>query len=212
MSDTQQIFEQFDQHLQQDEEPSAYFNLLVQSGGFPTDHPFDMLFALVGIEQSKKHHPEGDVWVHTMLVVDNAARKKVHSRDPRVLMWAALLHDIGKPNTTLLRRGRITAYDHDKEGSRLANQFLLSCGENGEFAQRVTALVRWHMQPLFAIKKLPFFNPKAMAKETDIAEVALLGLCDRLGRGISDRHEIARQEQNIALFVERCLEALGQKV
>ena len=212
MHDTQQIFAEFDRHINEDEKPSAYFDALMQSGAFPKTHPFEMLFALKGIEQNKEHHPEGDVWAHTMLVVNNAAREKAHSQNPRALMWAALLHDIGKPKTTMLRRGRITAYDHDKEGGRLAKQFLLSCGQSGEFAQRVTALVRWHMQPLFAIKKLPFFNPKAMAKETDIAEVALLGLCDRLGRGISDAHEIQRQEQNIALFLERCLEALGQKV
>jgi putative nucleotidyltransferase with HDIG domain len=49
-----------------------------------------------------------------LLVVDEAAKRKAYSTDQRVFMWAALLHDIGKPASTRLRKGRITAYNHDK--------------------------------------------------------------------------------------------------
>lgn len=59
-----------------------------------------MLHRLKGTEQSLLHHPEGDVWNHTLLVVDEAANVKNKSTDAAVFMWAALLHDIGKPDTT----------------------------------------------------------------------------------------------------------------
>ncbi len=200
------MFEQFDYHLTADKKPSNYFNSLLSKGELP--HPFDMLFKLRGTEQSLRHHPEGDVWEHTMIVIDNAANQKKNSKQPRVFMWAALLHDIGKPKTTRLRRGRITAYGHDKEGALLAAQFFKACGQQSGFIKQVCALVRWHMQPLFALKNLPFFDPAAMAEQTDIAEVALLGLCDRAGRGIDANNEMQQESDNMALFIKKCHEAL----
>ena len=198
------IFEEFDKHLMEDDQPSAYFDALMTRGAFPKLYPFDMLRKLAGTEQSPKHHPEGDVWAHTMQVTDHAAREKVRSKDARVLMWAALLHDIGKPGTTRMRRGRITAYDHDKEGGPLAARFLAACGQEGAFAAEVCALVRWHMQPLFALKSLPFFDPKTMAAQTDIDEVAILGLCDRLGRGVMTQEDIDAERRSMDVFVDKC--------
>lgn len=196
---------EFDKHLKEDEKPSVYFNELVNKEAFPEQYPFTLLTDLIGLEQSPVHHPEGDVWNHTMLVVDNAAQTKRLSKAPRALMWAALLHDIGKKETTKLRKGRITAYDHDKAGQRLAVSFLQECGQSGEFAEQVGALVRWHMQALFATKNLPFFNPKAMNAQTDVNEVALLCLSDRLGRGPVTAEQLAREQQQIASFVEKSL-------
>ncbi len=207
MNDTQIIFSQFDWHLMEDERPSDYFIGLLNQGLFLKEFPFDMLLALAGIKQSPVHHPEGDVWAHTMLVVDNAAREKKRSKDPRVLMWAALLHDIGKPATTRVRRGRITAYGHDKEGGTLAARFLSACGQDQDFSANVSALVRWHMQPLFAAKNLPFFDPEAMAAQANIREVALLGFCDRLGRGLMSEDAIDKERRNIADFEKKCVTA-----
>lgn len=211
MTDKKEIFAEFDSHLMRDKQPSLYFNALMQTGEFPKERPFDMLYNLSETQQSLQHHPEGDVWKHTMLVVDNAAIEKANSKEPLIFMWAALLHDIGKPKTSRVRRGKITAYGHDKEGGALAKSFLELCGQSVEFAEKVSALVRWHMQPLFAIKGLPFFNPAAMAAQTDIAEVALLGLCDRLGRGAADENDKQRERENIALFLEKCIKALSRK-
>lgn len=182
-----------------------YFNELVNKEAFPEQYPFTLLTDLIGLEQSPVHHPEGDVWNHTMLVVDNAAQMQRLSKEPRALMWAALLHDIGKKETTKLRKGRITAYDHDKAGQRLAMSFLRECAQSGEFAEQVGALVRWHMQALFATKNLPFFNPKAMNAQTDVNEVALLCLSDRLGRGPVTAEQLEREQQQIASFVEKSL-------
>lgn len=201
----QACFLEFEKHLMADEKPSVYFNELVNKEAFPAQYPFTLLTDLIGLEQSPVHHPEGDVWNHTMLVVDNAAQMQRLSKQPRALMWAALLHDIGKKETTKLRKGRITAYDHDTAGQRLAVSFLQECGQSDEFAEQVGVLVRWHMQALYATKNLPFYNPKAMNAQTDVNEVALLCLSDRLGRGPVTAAQLEREQQQIASFVKKSL-------
>ena len=195
------VFHEFETHLLGDEKPSEYFDGLLSAGAFPAWPPFDMLSDLKGVEQSPQHHPEGDVWQHTMLVTDNAAQVKVKSKDPRALMWAALLHDVGKKPTTRIRKGRITAYDHDKVGREMAERFLRECGQDEAFVRRVGALVRWHMQALYAAKQLPFFNPRAMRAEADIDEVALLCLCDRLGRGQVSAQQLMQERREIENFI-----------
>ena len=197
------IFADFEKHLIRDDQPSLYFNGLMETGSFPASPPFDLLGGLVGVKQSPVHHPEGDVWAHTMLVVDNAAQLKQASVHPRALMWAALLHDVGKKETTRVRKGRITAYDHDKAGKRLAEQFLRMCGTDEAFVAAVGALVRWHMQALYASRHLPFFNPRAMMAEANVDEVALLCLCDRLGRGPVTAQDVERERAHITAFIEK---------
>lgn len=88
------------------------------------EYPFDMLYKLKDVPQSKMHHPEGDVWVHTLMVVDEASKMKEKSKNKRVFMWAALMHDVGKFETTRERKGKITAYDHDKVSARKTVEFL----------------------------------------------------------------------------------------
>lgn len=118
-------------------------------------------------------------------------------------MWAALLHDIGKPDTTRTRRGRITAYDHDRVGAELARALLRQVTDEADFAEAVVQLVRYHMQPLYVVKGLPFQDIAGMRTGTSIAEIALLSYCDRLGRGSVDGRAEA---QAIRTFLEKCNE------
>lgn len=200
----QNLFNDINTHILNDEVPSRYFNNLLDSGIFK-EYPFNLIYRLKDAPQSPKHHPEGNVWNHTMLVIDNAAKLKSKSNNQRVFMWAALLHDIGKPSTTRVRKGRITSYDHDKEGAILARKFLEEFTSDNEFIDGVVTLVRWHMQILFVVKGLPFGDVTSMVKEANIEEVALLGLCDRLGR--LGAHK-AEEEKNIAEFIKKCREHL----
>lgn len=187
-------------HILKDDRPSVYLNEIYLNPQF-CKYPFNMLYRLKATEQSPEHHPEGNVWNHTMLVVDEAAKVKLESKDPTVFMWAALLHDIGKPNTTKVRRGRITAYNHDKVGAELSREFLGTFTNESDFINNVSNLIRYHMQILFVVKNLPFADIPGMIRDTDIKEVALLGLCDRLGR---TNKEQAREEENIKLFLQKC--------
>lgn len=176
------LFNLIDKHLLEDEKPSTYLNKELEDGNFNI-YPFTLMKVLKDTLQSPLHHPEGDVWIHTMLVVDGAAQIKHEASDKRVFMWAAFLHDIGKAVTTIERKGRITAYDHDKEGEALAEDFLKCFALEEAFIYKVSKLVRWHMQPLFVSKHPEFLQLNDLIKETDPEDIGRLSICDRLGRG-----------------------------
>ena len=79
---------------------------------------FPELAALVGCPQEPEWHPEGDVWIHTLMVVDQA-RTRIDDldRSGRVaVMLAALCHDLGKPATTAVIDGRIRSLGHEEAG------------------------------------------------------------------------------------------------
>jgi tRNA nucleotidyltransferase (CCA-adding enzyme) len=71
-------------------EPSRFFEVLDEVGA--TEVLFPELHALHGVEQPEKHHPEGDVWIHTMLVLQQATKLS----DDLAVRFAALVHDLGK--------------------------------------------------------------------------------------------------------------------
>lgn len=193
-----EIFCRLEHCLLEDARPSQALEALFAR---PLPAEFDPLQRLKTTEQSPVHHPEGNVWNHTMLVVDEAAKRRGESKCPEALLWAALLHDIGKPDTTRVRRGKITSYDHEKVGAALARRFLSDFGVEQALTKRVCMLIRYHMQILFVVKDLPFADVKGMKENTDVAEVALLGLCDRLGRLHTD---LAAEAANVRRFLEKC--------
>jgi len=208
----EKLFEEFEKHLLEDEKPSIYFTKIINDESIITEYPYTLLGSLVDIEQSPVHHPEGNVWIHTMLVIDNAAKVKGLSENPRAFMWGALLHDLGKAPTTKIRKGKITSYDHDRVGARLCREFLETFTDEKEFIKRVTALVRWHMQTLFVMKDLPFGDVKSMTSEISIREIALLSQCDRLGRGELNESKISEEKENIKAFIRKCEEYLSHSI
>lgn len=202
MSNTQ-LFHDIERHIMEDEKPSVYLNELLNKGMLD-EYPFAMLKDLTHVEQNLKWHPEGNVWNHTMLVVDQAAKRRDKSENPRAFMWAALLHDIGKAPTTRERKGKLTAYNHERVGKKMAIEFLKEFTEDKEFIERVAALIRWHMEALFALKNLPMSNIKGMLQEVSLEEIALLCICDRFGRGEMSQEKMEDEEKGIEMFVEKC--------
>ncbi len=188
--------------LLSDAKPSVRLRLLAEQLWFGA-FPFSMLLKEQSTEQSPVHHPEGSVWEHTLLVVDEAAGRKDCSTDPRSFMWAALLHDIGKPVTTNVRKGRITAYDHDRKGAELARRFLSALTDEADFIEKVVRLVRYHMHVLYMTRSLPFADVPGMKRDTDVREVALLGYCDRLGRTGAEQ---ADERKAVFTFLQRSRE------
>ena len=200
MESIKQLFDAIELHLMEDACPSQFLNMISDETLFRM-YPFDMLVKLKTVEQSPIHHPEGNVWNHTMLVVDEAAKVKNESKDSIAFMWAALLHDIGKYPTTKIRKGKITSYDHDRVGANLAKKFLTEFTDDDKFIDKVVALVRWHMQILFVVNDLPFANIREMKKQADVNEIALLGKCDRFGRLNVNRK---KENETIQLFIRKC--------
>lgn len=207
----QRLYDEITEHLLSDDVPSKYLNLLSKEPVFK-EYPFDLLLKLKHTEQSKKHHPEGNVWNHTMLVVDEAAKVREKSKDAKAFMWAALLHDIGKPDTTRMRRGRITAYDHDKVGAVICDKFLRVFTREEEFISKVCALVKYHMHMLYILKELPFGNLKNLLKDVDIQEMALLSYCDRMGRTGADINEEEADYRRYLDILENAKDKVLQRI
>ncbi|HUR20116.1 MAG TPA: HD domain-containing protein [Vicinamibacterales bacterium] len=116
------------------------------------------LLALSGCEQEFEWHPEGDVWVHTLMVADEA-RKRIEGLDhPRavVMMLSALCHDMGKPLTTRFEDGRIRSKGHEEAGVGPATAFLdrLNIHSIGGYDVRHTVLgiVAHHLKPSMFFK------------------------------------------------------------
>lgn len=193
------LFCEVEHELMTREKPSLYLKTLLSRPEF-FQYPFSMLSSLEKTEQSPKYHPEGNVWIHTMMVVDVAATVKEKSEKPRAIMWAALLHDIGKPETTRFRKGRITSYDHDRVGAELADKFLSEFIVDRELIRYVCSLIRWHMMILYVNKDLPFGDLKTMLSEVSGEDLAILGWSDRTGRtGI----DVNVEREAIELFYKK---------
>lgn len=111
------------------------------------------LAALIGVAQDPEWHPEGDCWVHNQLVVDEAAKLRDGGADDAPLMFGALLHDVGKPPTTVTENGRVRSPSHDVRGVELATAFLERMRAPADLVRCVGALVEHHLAPALFVKQ-----------------------------------------------------------
>lgn len=125
--------------------PSLFFEVLRRAGGL--DAWFPELKALIGLEQDPKFHPEGDVWTHTMVVLDRAAAYRSVAEKPYAFMLLALTHDFGKALTTEKINGRIHSYDHEIKGLTLIEEFLRRITNEKDVISYVLNMVPLHMKP-----------------------------------------------------------------
>ena len=104
--------------------------------------------ALIGVLQPAEHHPEGDVWAHTMQVLDETAALRGQAQHPLWLMLAALCHDFGKAAVTAEEKdGKIHAYGHEREGVAVARKFLARITGETKLRGYVLNMVELHMKP-----------------------------------------------------------------
>jgi poly(A) polymerase len=99
-----------------------------------------------GVQQPPEYHPEGDVWVHTMLLLE-----KLPPNAPATLAWGALLHDIGKPATYRAPdpndpHDRIRFNGHVEVGVRIAETILNRLRFSNEETAQIVALIKNHMR------------------------------------------------------------------
>lgn len=196
-------FDEISNELLNNEKPSDYFINLLNEGLLDVS-PFNELKKLNEIPQSPKHHPEGNVWNHVMLVLDNGAYYKKYANDKKAFMWALLLHDIGKIKTTKLRKGRWTSYNHDNVGALEGREFLNKIKvKDNRFIEKVENLIRYHMHFLYINKDLPFGNEEEMLKSVDLNDIALVFICDRLGRANIEDKDKDEVFKGINKFLKR---------
>lgn len=149
------------------------------------------LEALAGCEQEPEWHPEGNAWVHTLLVVDQArGRLDGLSRAHRIaLMLGAVCHDFGKPATTVYSDGRIRSLDHEPQGVAPAARFLdrlnVHSIDGVDVRRQVLGLVAHHLKPGAFHKTRDIVTDGAfrrLAQKVDLELLARIAKADCLGR------------------------------
>jgi poly(A) polymerase len=100
--------------------------------------------AMKGVEQSPEHHPEGDVFIHTMLTLSYL------DSPTETLAYGCLLHDVGKPACIRREDGRLTFYGHMERGAEMAEEILRRLKRTRATRERVAYLVRNHLRHLQA--------------------------------------------------------------
>jgi putative nucleotidyltransferase with HDIG domain len=129
--------------------------------------------AMKGTEQSPDHHPEGDVFTHTMLTLS-------HLESPtETLAYGCLLHDVGKPVCMRRDRERITFYGHTETGAAMAEQVLIRLKRGRAARERVAYLVRNHLRHTQA-PKMRLSTLKRFLREDGIDELLELARIDAL--------------------------------
>jgi tRNA nucleotidyltransferase (CCA-adding enzyme) len=169
--------------------PSIGLALAMEVGVIRTLFP--ELQALAGCPQEPEWHPEGDVWVHTLQVVDGARRRIDDLDRPRQIsvMLGALCHDLGKPATTAVIDGRIRSLDHEEQGVGPTQSFLdrlnIHSLDGYDVRRQVIGLVAQHLKPGAWFKVREEVGEGAfrrLAHKVDLELLARVAKADCLGR------------------------------
>lgn len=187
----ERVFEEFKKFLLKAKRPSLGFELLKELGvlGY-----FNELEALIDCEQEHEYHPEGDVWVHTLMTLDEMAKLRVgdEKRD-LLLMLAILCHDLGKPFCTKVINGKITSHKHESLGLEPTMSFLSKLTNEKRLIEEVLPLVKYHLAPFqFYLQSSSVKAIKRLSTKVNIENLCLVCLADCLGRDIDDKDKCAK--------------------
>jgi tRNA nucleotidyltransferase (CCA-adding enzyme) len=184
----ERIWSEIEKLLLQASRPSIGFALALDLGIIdailPEMHP------LVGCGQEPEWHPEGDVWVHTLMVIDKARQLNVDLDRPRLttVMLGAVCHDLGKPATTAVIDGRIRSIDHEQAGVAptlsLLDRLNVHTIDGFDVRSQVVGLVANHLKPGMFHKAQHVGDGafRRLAQKVDLALLARLARADCLGR------------------------------
>lgn len=169
--------------------PSEYL-VFLKNKGFISNIP--ELQYLIGTPQDPIWHPEGDVWQHTLMVIDNAAvfRDEFYYQDDfAALMLGALCHDLGKPYTTYWDRGKWRSPKHDLIGLIPTTSLLNKIGVDDNISKKVLSYVLEHLHPMQLYKAKDNLSKQAIIKLNErisIPDLILLSIADHFGRTTED--------------------------
>ena len=178
----ERVFGELRKALLKAPEPSVFFETLREMDQLHAFFP--EVEALIGVRQEPRFHPEGDVFTHTMLVLNAAAALREQAREPLSFMLSALCHDFGKVGTTSVIDGRIRSFGHEEAGVPLAERFLARLTSEARLRRHVCGMVRLHMRPRALYRQQA--GEKALCRLFDASEcpedLLLLSRADCLGR------------------------------
>ncbi len=180
----ERIMEELNKALLKAQRPSIFFDALRRMGHL--HFWFPEVEALIGTPQEPRFHPEGDVYTHTMMVLDQAAQLRENAVFPRGLMISALCHDFGKPGTTAAdSTGRIRSLGHESAGVSLSETFISRMNNEVRLKKYVANMVKLHMRPnaLPAMGSGSKAYMKLLDEAIEPADLLLLAKADHLGCG-----------------------------
>lgn len=178
----ERIFEEWKKLVVQGVRPSAGLNFLRDCGWISY---FPELAALIDCPQDPQWHPEGDVWIHTLHVLDAFAGERIGDEwEDLVVGLGCLCHDLGKPATTEFIDGRIRSRGHEEEGEGPTRTFLERLTNQEQLAAEVVPLVREHLKPtlLFLEKAGPAAVRRLARRVGRIDRLVRVGRADHQGR------------------------------
>ena len=169
--------------------PSAGWKLARELG--VVEQLFPEVQALIDCPQEPEWHPEGDVWVHTLMVLDQARTRIDDLPHPKqvTVMLGALCHDLGKPATTAFSDGRIRSMEHEQAGvapaTTLLDRLNIHSLDGFDVRAQVLGIVAHHLKPLSFFKSATPVSDGAfrrLAQKADLELLARVAESDCLGR------------------------------
>ena len=166
--------------------------------------------ALDTCPQDPIHHAEGDVGLHTRMVVEALVGlddwRELNEDARALLFWAAVLHDIGKPATTKHEPdGRVSARNHARVGTQMARQMLWEAGSPFQWRESLCGIIAEHLVPFWLIEKSNHNRLAIMGSWRCRSDhLCLHARADTLGRICADQQGVL---DNIALAEEVFKEA-----
>jgi tRNA nucleotidyltransferase (CCA-adding enzyme) len=184
----ERVWGELEKLLLQAARPSGGLALALDLGVI--DQLFPELKALVGCEQEPEWHPEGDVWTHTLMVVDCAREMNSDLDRPQLItvMLGAVCHDLGKPSTTALIDGRIRSLDHEEAGVAPTHAFLNRLNVHSidgyDVRGQVIGIVAQHLKPgaFFKAGNVGDGAFRRLAQKVDLELLARVARADCRGR------------------------------
>ncbi len=200
----ERIMGELEKALEKAPRPSVFFEVLRQMGQL--SHWFAEVEALIGVPQEPRFHPEGDVWNHTMLVLDQAAKLRDQAKEPAAFMLSALCHDFGKADALQDDHGRIRALGHEEAGIPRAEAFLSGITREKRLHRYVANMVLLHMRPNIMAEQRSRQKSFCHLFDESVCpeDLLLLAKADALGRGIEQDYapKEAYLKEKLAAFRE----------
>ena len=184
----ERIWSEIEKLLLRAQRPSIGFALALDLGVI--DQVLPEMRPLVGCEQEPEWHPEGDVWTHTLMVIDQARALNADLDRPQLItvMLGAVCHDLGKPATTAVIEGRIRSLEHEEQGVRPALSLLdrlnIHTIDGYDVRTQVAGIVAQHLKPGMFYKADTVGDGafRRLAQKVDLELLARVARADCLGR------------------------------
>jgi tRNA nucleotidyltransferase (CCA-adding enzyme) len=186
----ERVWGEFEKLLLKAEHPSIGFELARELG--VTARLLPEMHALIGCPQEPEWHPEGDCWIHTLMVIDEAKTRNTDLDRPRLaaVMLGAMCHDLGKPLTTAAIDGRIRSLGHEEAGvepsTRLLDRLNVHSLDGFDVRWQVLGMVAHHLKPGAFFKVRDEISDGAfrrLAQKVDLELLARIARADCNGRG-----------------------------